>query len=60
MADVADAELKYDEARKKVLATALSADDIIRVVQASKRQRSIGEGKDQEFLPSPASLRKTG
>src|ERR1051325_2369874 len=43
--DVAEAELKYDEARSKVLKTALSSDDIIRVVQASKRGRTIEDGK---------------
>ena len=52
--DVAEAQLKYEEARKKVLDTALSADDIIRVVQSSKRQRMIDEGgKEPVPLPSP-------
>lgn len=53
---VAEAEMKYDEARKKVLDTALSAEDIMRVVQASPRQRMVGEGKDVATLPSPREV----
>jgi SecD/SecF fusion protein len=55
--EVAEAEIKYDEARAKVLKTALSADDIMRVVQASRRQREIeGEGKKMELMDSPRMI----
>jgi SecD/SecF fusion protein len=58
--DVAEAEIKYDEARAKVLKTALSADDIIRVVQASKRQRQIEDDKKVELMPSPREVAEAG
>ncbi|MBI1189565.1 MAG: protein translocase subunit SecD [Tepidisphaera sp.] len=49
---VAAAEIAYDAAKKAVLTTALSAEEIRHVVNASVRRRSIVEGKDVIELPS--------
>lgn len=50
--DVAKAEIDYDNAKKAVLATALSAEEIRHVVNASTRRRTIVEDKDLYTLPS--------
>lgn len=49
---VASAEIAYDTAKKAVLSTALSAEEIRHVVNASVRERSIVEGREVVSLPS--------
>ncbi len=52
-AEVAAAEIAYDNARNAVLATALSAEEVRRVVQQSTLARTVVEGKEVFALPSP-------
>lgn len=54
--EVAKAEIDYDNARKQVLQTALSAEEIRRVVNASIRTRSILDGKEVFTLASAREL----
>jgi len=60
--EVASAELRYDQARQAVLDTALSADDVRRVVTSSTRERQIldSETKTMVKLPSPRELAEKG
>lgn len=50
--EVAAAEIAYDNAKKAVLATALSAEEVRHVVNASARRRTIIDGKSLYELPS--------
>jgi hypothetical protein len=50
--DVATAEIGYDNSKKAVLSTALSAEDVRHVVNASARRRTIFDGKSLFVLPS--------
>ena len=54
--EVASAEIAYQEARAKVLKSALSADEVRKVLMASTRERSIEDGKLTVKLPSPRVL----
>jgi SecD/SecF fusion protein len=54
--EVAEAESKYEEGRKKVVGTALSAEEVRRVVEASVRPRIIKDEARSVELPSPREV----